>query len=97
MSAYSRWHEGIIIFQTWDLAREQVNKTCKSSWNFYCAPGYAALGRPEWIFASTTPFKPTIFSAFSTAIDELERKVPRYVQPPKQDEEMALILSTQIR
>jgi len=84
------------IFQAWDLARDQANKTCKGSGSSPCAPGYAALGHPEWIFASTTPSKPTILFSFSTAIDELERKLPRYERRPKEDKETARILERKV-
>ncbi|KAF2123031.1 hypothetical protein BDV96DRAFT_13838 [Lophiotrema nucula] len=86
------------IFQAWNLARVQVNQTCKASrWKTHCAPGYSALGHPEWIFTNTSELaKPLLLSTFSTAIDALEATLPRYPQKPKDDIESQRILARRV-
>lgn len=92
------------VFQTWNLAIEQVNQTCRNlsphvvvrTRTTFCAPGYAALAHPEWILAENPPSRPDILSAFSIKLDELDRKLPRYPQKPEEDPESQSILSRRV-
>jgi hypothetical protein len=85
----ARAESGAHIFQNWDLARALHNKTCRSgrTRSAVCAPGYAALGHPEWTFTKTPPSMATILSTFSREIDTLDKNLPSRVVPPKKDEE----------
>jgi hypothetical protein len=90
----------INIFQDWAVAMEQTNKTClnlapsmvvQDQTNF-CAPGYAALGHPEWIFRKVPLSNAKILSAFSKQVDILDTKVPHYVPSPGNDLESQRIM-----
>jgi hypothetical protein len=89
----ARAESGAHIFQNWDLARALHNKTCRSgrTRSDVCAPGYAAIGHPEWILAETQPSMATILSTFSKEIDTLDRNLPYGVPKPKRDEESKII------
>ena len=92
------------IFQYSTLAADMVDKVCispspnaafQASENL-CAPGYAAVGHPEWIFASKgggydPPVRGAILDAFSKEIDALSARLPERVLPPKTDPESARI------
>ncbi|KAF2797579.1 hypothetical protein K505DRAFT_322473 [Melanomma pulvis-pyrius CBS 109.77] len=89
------------VTEIWDSARARMNKTClgpayndisRESTSF-CAPGYAALRHPEWIFADSPPSKPEILSAFAAAIDDLDKRLPHYIPRPSDDPESQRILS----
>lgn len=88
-----------MMFRTWDLAREQVEQICLNTrpnlivkqGTVYCAPGYAAIGHPEFIFSDQEPSKGAIVKAFSTALDKLDAKLPYFVPRPR-DEEAQRIL-----
>ena len=93
------------LFGAWDLAREQADLICldgsprntvvKPSTSF-CAPGYAALGHPEWIFPQNVPSRPQILSVFSGAINELDKKLPRYIPRPQDDPESQRVLARMV-
>ena len=88
------------IFQGWAVAMHQVNRTCLNpapstvvqDSTIFCAPGYAALGNPEWIFRKTPLLNTEILSAFSKQVDILDKKVPHYVPMPGKDAESQLIM-----
>jgi hypothetical protein len=82
------------LFGAWDMAREQADLICSDqSSKMFCAPGYAALGYPEWVFPQKIPSRPEILSVFSEAIDKLNEKLPRYVSRPKEDAESQKVLA----
>lgn len=69
------------------------NAIFQSSENL-CAPGYAAVGHPEWIFASKHgnydhPSRGEILDAFSKGIDALAARPPSQLLPPGKDRESA--------
>jgi hypothetical protein len=88
------------IFSAWTTAMRVVNETCMNSspssvvreGTSFCAPGYAALGHPEWIFAATPPSRLKILSSFIPAVNKLAASLPRYVQPIQNDEESQRIV-----
>lgn len=64
------------MFKTWESARQLQKKMCVNDReSIFCAPGYAAIGRPGWIFDNRRPSRPEILVAFSAAIDKLEKDV----------------------
>ncbi|KAF2734818.1 hypothetical protein EJ04DRAFT_576650 [Polyplosphaeria fusca] len=76
----SKWTNGESeagIFWAWDQSREVLEQVCKRTnprdvvrqWTSFCAPGYAALHRAEWIFAKEPPPKSEVLSAFAERID----------------------------
>lgn len=83
------------FFSVWFTAMRVVNQTCLNpspraivrEGTSFCAPGYAALGHPEWIFSNAPPSKSDILSSFATGVDKLAASLPRYVQPIGKDEE----------
>jgi hypothetical protein len=94
----------INIFQGWTVALQQTNKTClnpapsrvvQDRTNF-CAPGYAALGHPEWIFRKVPLSNTKILSAFSKQVDILDKKVPYYVPMPGKDAESQRIIAKKL-
>ncbi|KAJ4370723.1 hypothetical protein N0V83_005244 [Neocucurbitaria cava] len=88
------------IFHTWELALMQVDKICRTrspsavvrDSTMFCAPGYATLGHPEYIFALSEPSKREILSAFSTALLDLEKRLPRFIPRPGNDAESQRVL-----
>ncbi|KAF2689844.1 hypothetical protein K458DRAFT_412702 [Lentithecium fluviatile CBS 122367] len=89
------------LFGAWEMARDQADKICLSQSSnsvvtkstSFCAPGYAALGHPEWIFPNKIPSRPQILSIFSEAIDKLDKKLPRYAPPQKDNPESRKVLA----
>ncbi|KAJ4291660.1 hypothetical protein N0V90_009555 [Kalmusia sp. IMI 367209] len=85
--------------QAWNRGRELVEKICRTKYSnlhineqsIMCAPGYAALGRPEWTFESGPIAKQLILSAFSNAIDRLDKSLELYPDPPKNDEDRRIL------
>ncbi|KAJ4299346.1 hypothetical protein N0V90_004591 [Kalmusia sp. IMI 367209] len=92
------------FFQYPAMAVERMDQICLSSNPGaimqssvdLCAPGYAAVGRPDWIFASSPPSHGEVLSAFAQAIDKIAAKLPEYVKRPKTDEESARIMAKKL-
>jgi hypothetical protein len=91
------------------MAADMVNKVCLSSTpnvafqspENLCAPGYAAVGRPEWIFATKggeydPPPRGAILDAFSKEIDALDSRLPKRVSGPKLDPESMRIMKKKL-
>ena len=83
------------MFQYPSQAAELVEKVCLSSTpnailqssENLCAPGYAAIGHPEWIFAMENgdydpPTRAEILDVYSKAIDVLAARPDRELLPP---------------
>jgi hypothetical protein len=100
----ARWSTNILL--DWNPYRASQNLTCKGpEYNDlitektpFCAPGYAALGHPEWIFPSTwtTPSKKDILTAFGPAVDVLAKSMPEYTRKPSTDAESQRRLARQM-
>ncbi|KAF1965167.1 hypothetical protein BU23DRAFT_604387 [Bimuria novae-zelandiae CBS 107.79] len=98
------------MFQYTSKAAEIVDQVCLStipnailqSPENLCAPGYAAVGYAEWIFAETEDYDPriihrsVILDAFSREIDALAARLPARVPAPKTDPESARIQSKKL-
>ncbi|KAF1836804.1 hypothetical protein BDW02DRAFT_208821 [Decorospora gaudefroyi] len=78
------------IFESWQGLVEQVDTICTNLYpgsvvqdtTPFCAPGYAAVGHPEWAFRSYDPPKSEILNVFAAAVDDLARKHPSLVPKP---------------
>lgn len=49
-----------------------------------CAPGYAFLGHPEWIFEES-PDSKEVLAAFAPAVEKLAKSLPDYIRKPSPD------------
>lgn len=83
------------VFKEWKFAIDQVENICLSSTpgavvlekTPLCAPGYATLKHPEFLFTQSDPAKSTIVSAFSHGTDGLIIDLPRWTPIIGKDEE----------
>ncbi|KAH7381181.1 hypothetical protein DE146DRAFT_278360 [Phaeosphaeria sp. MPI-PUGE-AT-0046c] len=80
------------IFAQWAVMRRRAEATCKgleykemiTRTTPLCAPGYAFLGHPGWIFQQPTS-KKDILEAFSPAVEKLAKSLPDYIRKPSSD------------
>jgi hypothetical protein len=89
------------LFGAWDMARQQQERICLNQtpnntivrrYTDFCAPGYAALGHPEWTYPKKFLSRPEILEVFSEAIDQLDKKLDRYAPMPKIGSELPDVL-----
>lgn len=74
------------ILKVWPLAMNNTEKLCRSLSpknivrpdTQLCAPGYAALGHPEYIFAASEPPRTELLSIYSEKLEELAKKLPSH-------------------
>jgi len=85
---FDAWNEGIQFYNKVCLTSQP--KTIFKGPQYLCAPGYASVDRPQWIFESQPPSRPRILSTFSAAIDELDAKLPRYPSRLTSPEQMQI-------
>lgn len=91
----ARWGTNTLL--DWNAARSLQNLTCKGpEYNVlitgntpFCAPGYAAMAHPEWIFPSqlTSSSRMDIVNAFGIVVGEWARSLPAYTRKPSTDAE----------
>jgi hypothetical protein len=99
-------HWGSLWHYHWYNKRWLMNATCLgpdyddiiSEITPFCAPGYAALGHPEWILPMPegTPSKKEILAAFAPAVDALAASLPDYIPRPSSDAETQRRLARQV-
>ncbi|OAK96901.1 hypothetical protein IQ06DRAFT_338947 [Phaeosphaeriaceae sp. SRC1lsM3a] len=83
---------GVNIFANWDMMRRRADATCRgpqynemvTETTPLCAPGFAFLDRPEWIFEKA-PNKKKILEAFKPAVEKLAKSLPDYIRKPSPD------------
>jgi hypothetical protein len=90
-------HWGSLWHYQWYSKRWLMNATCLgpdydemvTETTPFCAPGYAALGHPEWILrqGEWLPSKNDILAAFAPAVDALAASLPDFIPRPGGDAE----------
>jgi hypothetical protein len=106
LEAAARTHWGSIWHYHWYSKRWLMNATCLgpdyddfiTDTTPLCAPGYAALGHPEWILSmpGESPSKGDILAAFAPAVDALANSLPAYIPRPGSDTETQRRLARQV-
>jgi hypothetical protein len=98
-------HWGSIWYHRWHDKRSLMNATCLgpeyddliTDTTPFCAPGYAALNHPEWLFPMPDrPSRRDILGAFEYQVYKLAGSLPAYIPRPGSDAETQRRLARQI-